>query len=217
MGEGIKDKKGRKVHHHDWIEIVAAVLLALATVASAWSAYQSSRWHGVQAMAYATSNASRIHSSEAGDLADQQIAVDAALFSDYCYAYTEGEMRLVSFYENRMFRPEMKAAVEAWKATQPLINPDAPASPFEMKEYKSKNRQNAQSLEKTAQKYTAKAQGAIEHADNYILLTVLFASVLFFAGISTKFGTWRIRVVLLSLGGLVFTGSLVALAFQPVH
>jgi hypothetical protein len=168
LGEGIKDEEGRKVHHHDWIEIVAAVLLALATVASAWSAYQSSRWHGVQARDYATSNATRIHGSEAGDLADQQTAVDAALFSDYCYAYAEGEMRLVSFYENRMFRPEMKAAVEAWKATQPLINPDAPASPFEMKEYKNKNKQKAQSLEKTAQKYTADAQAAIEHADNYI-------------------------------------------------
>jgi hypothetical protein len=212
------DRRGRsEKREHDWVEIAAAVLLALATIASAWSAYQSSRWHGVQAREYASANATRIHSAEASDLADQEMTMDAAVFSDYCFAYAEGEMDLLAFYENRLFRPEMKTAVVAWKATGPLQNEAAPATPFDMEEYRNANREKSQALEKEAQKHTASAGEAIDHADNYILLTVLFASVLFFAGISTKFGTVRIKLTLLSLGGLVFIGSLVVLAFRPIH
>ena len=33
----------------DWIELAAAVILALATIVAAWSAYQATRWGGVQA------------------------------------------------------------------------------------------------------------------------------------------------------------------------
>jgi hypothetical protein len=29
-----------------WLELVSTVLLAVATVATAWSGYQASRWHG---------------------------------------------------------------------------------------------------------------------------------------------------------------------------
>ena len=35
----------------DWVDIVATVLLALATVATAWSGYQATRWNGEQAKA----------------------------------------------------------------------------------------------------------------------------------------------------------------------
>ena len=45
------------------VEIVAAILLALATVLSAWGAYQATRWSGQQADAYAESAALRASAS----------------------------------------------------------------------------------------------------------------------------------------------------------
>jgi hypothetical protein len=36
----------------DWVEIVATLLLALASVAMAWSSYQATRWNGEQARRY---------------------------------------------------------------------------------------------------------------------------------------------------------------------
>ena len=60
------------------------------------------------------------------------------------------------------------------------------------------------------------ARKAIEHADNYVLLTVLFASVLFFAGISSKFKSPHTRIGLLMMGWILFIGSLMVLLFQPV-
>lgn len=49
------------------------------------------------------------------------------------------------------------------------------------------------------------------------MVTVLFASVLFFAGISAKMRTWRARIMLLSGGAVVFLGGVVALAMLPIQ
>jgi hypothetical protein len=35
-----------------WVELIAAVLLSMATVLTAWSGYQATRWSGVQATAF---------------------------------------------------------------------------------------------------------------------------------------------------------------------
>jgi len=53
----------------DWVEIVAAVLLALATVATAWSGYQASRWNGEQTKAFSRANAARVNSTKSAGLA----------------------------------------------------------------------------------------------------------------------------------------------------
>jgi hypothetical protein len=45
------------------LDLVAAVLLALATVATAWSGYQASRWNGEQAKAFSRASALRIESA----------------------------------------------------------------------------------------------------------------------------------------------------------
>ena len=157
----------------------------------------------------------RIHSSEKYDAAFQQIAADAAAFSDYVLAYSQQDIKVVAFYESNLFRPEMKTALEAWKATRPLQNPGAPRTPFEMKEYRNANLEEAQALERDATKYTESADKAIQNADRYVLLTVLFASVLFFAGISTKFNTLKIKYGLLAGGVVLFFSAVVVLLFQP--
>jgi hypothetical protein len=50
------------------IDVVSTVLLALATLATAWAGYQSSRWHSEQAKA----TASRIESTRSQDVADRE-------------------------------------------------------------------------------------------------------------------------------------------------
>lgn len=125
-------------------------------------------------------------------------------------------MKLFSFYESNLFREEFRKAVEAWKATNPLQNPGAPKTPFEMPEYRNANMERGKALDRSAVRKSSKATEDIQNGDNYILLTVLFASVLFFAGISTKFKTLKIKYALLILGGVLFLGSLIILVFQPI-
>jgi len=49
---------------HNWLEIAAASLLALATVMSAWSAYNSSRWHARKHRILRQADTARVESSE---------------------------------------------------------------------------------------------------------------------------------------------------------
>ena len=199
-----------------WVEILAASILALATIASAWSAYQATRWSGVQATAFAEAGAKRAESVRASDLADAELTIDSEYFAIWLEAESEDNEVLESFLEER-FRGEFAVAFEAWLATNPLTNPEAPRSPFDMPEYQLDAATQAETLRTEAEAATAVAVEANQTGDNYVLTTVLFASVLFFAGISTKFrGRW-IKVVLLGVGLAAFVAGTALLVSFPVQ
>ena len=123
-------------HRRDRVELMATVLLAIATVATAWSGYQATRWNGEQAKAGARANAARIESAKAAGLANTQTEIDVATFTQWVNAYARKETALRDFYFKR-FRAEFKPAVNAWIATRPLKNPKAPLTPFAMPQYQS--------------------------------------------------------------------------------
>ena len=199
----------------DRLEIASAVLLALATVATAWSGYQASRWNGEQAKAFSKANAARIEATSASDLANAQTQIDVATFTQWVDAYAQKQTELADFYRER-FRPEFKPAVEAWIATRPLKTPDAPLTPFAMPEYQLAARAKASELQATAEAWSAKARTDVQRATNYVLGVVLFAAALFFAGMSAKLRTRRIRLVLFLFGLAVFVGTVAWLATFPV-
>jgi len=199
----------------DRLELVAAVLLALATVATAWSGYQSTRWNGEQSKAAARTNALRIDSTKAAGLANTQTEVDVATFTQWINAYAQRQTKLTNFYFER-FRKEFRPAVEAWVATRPLRNPKAPLTPFAMPQYKLAARAEAERLDAEAEVSAADARRDLQRASNYVLGVVLFASALFFAGISTKLTSPRIRVAMLALGCVVFLVTAIWLATSPV-
>ena len=115
------------------------------------------------------------------------------------------------------FRPEMKTALDAWVALEPLKNPDAPSSPFAMDAYKSAAQDESDRLLGVAEEKLKEASQANQTSDNYVLLTVMFASVLFFGGISTKFDAFRIRAALIAFAVLIFATGLVILATYPIN
>ena len=199
----------------DRVALIATVLLALATVATAWSGYQASRWNGEATKATARGNAARVESTRASDLANTFVQVDLAVFTQWVDAYARDETELRDFYFKR-FRPEFKPAVAAWIATRPLKNPQAPLSPFAMPQYKLQAREDAAQLEVTADEWAAKARRDVQRSTNYVLGVVLFASALFFAGMSTKLPSQRLRVAMLVFGIVVFLASLAWIATSPV-
>jgi hypothetical protein len=199
----------------DRLEQVAALLLALATVATAWSGYQSTRWNGEQAKAAARANALRIDSAKAAGLANTQTEIDVATFTQWVDAYAQKQTALSDFYFAR-FRKEFKPAVNAWIASRPLKNPKAPLTPFAMPQYKLAARADAERLNAEAEIYAAQARRNLQRASNYVLGVVLFASSLFFAGISTKLASPRTRVAMLALGCSVFLLTALWIGTSPV-
>jgi hypothetical protein len=197
------------------LDIVATVLLALATVATAWSGYQASRWNGEQAKAGSRTTGLRIEAARAQGLAESQTQIDVATFTQWVDAYAHKETALADFYFKR-FRKEFKPAVNAWIATKPLKNPAAPLTPFAMPQYRLEARQEAERLDAESELSAANVGRLIQRSTNYVLAVVLFAGALFFAGMSAKLADIRLRSILLGLGLLLFVGTLIWLATMPV-
>jgi hypothetical protein len=197
------------------LELIATVLLALATVATAWSGYQASRWNGQQAKASSRTTGIRILAARAQSLAQAETEVDVATFSSWADAYARKETVLADFYFKR-FRAEFKPAVQAWIATRPLKNPKAPLTPFAMPEYRLAATAEADRLDAESAQSAAIVQLYIQRSTNYVLAAVLFATTLFFAGMSTKLQSVGLRRALLGTGVVVFVATAAWLASSPV-
>ncbi len=102
----------------DWIELAAAVLLALATVVAAWSAYQATRWGGVQANAFSAAGAKRVEATQATNIYAANVQVDVQTWIAWLeQSAAEYERGTTFFYER--FRDEFKPAFDAWVASVP--------------------------------------------------------------------------------------------------
>jgi hypothetical protein len=196
-------------------EFLVTVLLVVAAVATSWSSYQAARWHGEQATATSTTNAIRIQAARAASLAEAEAQVDVATFIAWADADRRGDKELAAFYVDR-FRPEFEPAFDAWIATRPLVNPNAPPTPFAMDEYKVTSQVEAARLDKAAEVSAAEVSRDIQRASNYVLTVVLYAAVLFFAGMSTKISSGRLRWVLTLAGAVVLVCAIAWIATFPV-
>ncbi|MFL5641855.1 MAG: hypothetical protein ACJ778_13050 [Chloroflexota bacterium] len=184
------------------VEIIAAILLSLATVLSAWGAYQATRWSGVQANSYASSAALRAESVRHGSIASRQIQVDVATFIAWSNAKAAGDTKLTTFYENR-FRTEFKPAFDAW--LQGALGPSGlpVGTPFDLPEYKLAQQEVSDQNLAEAEANLARAQAANQTSDNFVLTAVLFASVLFFAGMAARFRPKWLRWLMLGVALVV--------------
>ena len=196
-------------------EIVCAVILALATTASAWCAYESKRWGGAQ-MARTNAALRAAREGAVNSLAAiQSRAFDASMFITFIQARLEQNKALETFLTQR-FRPELKPAVEAWLKLDPLNNPAAPPSPFQMAEYAQKELAEVAHQEKLAANAMVRSREARRYSDDYVLLTVIFASVLFVGGIARAFDSRPLRTILAVLALVLFLGTIVVLTTMPI-
>lgn len=198
-----------------WTEIVLAVMLGLVTLATAWSGYQSARWGGLQSTLYSQAGALRTESTRASTQAGQLAQIDIGLFADWINAYAQENQPLADFYQAR-FREEFVPAVEAWLATDPANNPDAPTSPFAMPEYQISLAAEAARLEHDASTTFDEGRAANQQSDDYILNAVILASVLFLSGIASRFDWLPVRIAVVVAALALLSFGLYNLATYPV-
>jgi hypothetical protein len=213
MGRMLSQGQGDRFDR--WVEVVSVIVLSLATVMTAWCGYQAARKSGEQTRAYSQATASRIMAAQKAGEAQFYDVVNGGLFAEYAAALLEDD-RSLSQGLYRRFSPELKAATDAWLATDPLENPSAPLSPFAMTEYRLAQRAASQQLGQRAAQHCAEANRHDEQSDEYVLLTVIFAMALFFCGISGKF-RWRLLdLTTRVLGTIVLAGGTWRLLEMPV-
>ena len=198
-----------------WQEVIVTVLLVVAALGTSWSSYQATRWNGEQAAAAGRTNGVRIEAARAQGLAQNQTQIDVATFIAWADADRGGDDALAAFYVDR-FRDEFRPAFDAWMATEPFTSPTAPSTPFAMDEYQVAARTEAAKLDAAAEASAAEVRLDIQRASNYVLTVVLYAVVLFFAGMSTRLQSRRLRWVMTLAGCAVLLGALAWIATFPV-
>jgi hypothetical protein len=198
-----------------WTEILLAVMLGAVTLATAWSGYQSARWGGVQSIRFGQAGALRTESTRASTQGGQQTQIDVAIFSNWINAYADKNEALVTFYQER-FRDEFKPAFEAWLATDPANDPNAPASPFAMPEYQLAKLQEAEQLELDAEENFEEGRQANQQSDDYILNAVILASVLFLSGIASRFDWLPVRIAIIVAALLLLAMGVYNIVVYPV-
>jgi hypothetical protein len=197
-------------------EPIALLLLSLATVGTAWCSFQAAAWGGVsQRMTNLSMTAGR--RAAAAELKAQQMALlDVLLFSQYINARSSTNEPLARFYAER-FRGEARTAFEAWMATKPFENTNAPAHPFVAEFYKPRLLDEARAAETESQQIWQQAGEAGRTSRNYVLLTVLLASALFFGGIASKFDSPWVRRTVIGLGLALLLFAAARLLLLPVR
>lgn len=198
-----------------WIETISTILLSAATVLSAWCVYQSSQWSGEQYFRIddeTAANQFRLQYEVAG--AQRQTA-ELQVFLEYASARADSNMRLAEFLFDR-FPPPLKKAFVAWKKLDPYKNPDVTPSPFQMKEYIVPELEEANKYAKQAAAFKRAANESDSNSDNYVLLSLILSTVLFFCGMTGVAEAMRNQKILLGIASLIFVVALVFIFTMPV-
>jgi len=198
------------------LEGAGLLLLSLATVGTAWCSYQAAAWGGAAGGEANRATAASRRAAVAQIQAYQVQLVDVLLFSQHINARANSNETLAHFYADR-FRGEAKTAFEAWLATRPFENADAPAHPFVTNLYHPKLLADAQLAEAESQRFSERAGEAGRTSRNYILITVLLACALFCGGTASKFEHVWIRRTVLVLGLALFIFAMERLWLLPVQ
>jgi hypothetical protein len=195
------------------LELGAVVLMAIATLATAWCGYQAALWSGDLSRQFASAAISRVQAVQSSTQGGQRRIDDLLYFNHWLDARQAGDTELADLYRRR-FRAEFVPVFEAWLAQRPFSNPDAIAGPLHMREYRLAEQVRSDELHRASGEHFVHGTYAKINADRYILATVFMAAVLFFAGISLRLD-WRglqigvlVMACTLLVGGGVFVLSL---------
>jgi hypothetical protein len=198
-----------------WIEPVTALLMALATLSTAWCSYQSAAWTRKSNRLMNEFNALERKAGLLSIQGVQQATIHTTMFMQMLAAQQEGNEKLANFYVER-FPPDARKAYDAWLAERPFENPKADPHPFVPKLYEVPGTRDAAEANAKAASSLQEARNAGSVSGQYLANTVLFATVLFFASASGKFEQRRVRVVAFAFAVAVFAFAVIRTAMLPM-
>jgi hypothetical protein len=191
-----------------WIEPVVAVLMALTTLCTAWCSYESAAWTRRSNGLMNESNALERRAALLDVQGSQALIIHASMFMQLLAAQHAGNQQLANFYAER-FPPDVKKAYDAWLAQKPFENRAADAHPFVPNLYQVRGTAEAAAARADSARRVADAREAGNRSGQYLANTVLFATVLFFAGTAGKFEQPRVRLFATGFGLALFVFAVI--------
>jgi hypothetical protein len=198
-----------------------AIILAIAAIATAWGAFQASQWSGAQSDAERVSATARADAGRAATAATEATIVDTQMWLSWLDAVTAKQSLKAAFLEDR-FSPQLAKAQQKWLGGvtldangTPIVVP--PGTPLTLPTY-------IIPAQVVSDRDAARAEAQLEYADaaagistRYVVLSVIFALVFFFAGVALKFSAPRTQVVLTLLAVVMLVLGVVRLLMLPQY
>ncbi|PRY66979.1 hypothetical protein B0I08_10863 [Glaciihabitans tibetensis] len=204
------EKREEKLRSTEVREILAVFVLSVTAILTAWCGFESSKWGGEMSINFSQASAARIKSSDASSEARDARSIDLAIYAQWIDARATGDTALESYVEER-FTPEFAVAFADWER-----DGEQAKSPFAEPSYVPAGQVQAQKFSDEADQKFASALVSNQRGDNYSLLTVLFALVLFFSAMSSRNRFLWVDWVLLGLAIALATTGCVILATFPI-
>lgn len=187
------------------LALAAMVLLGLATVVTAWSAYEATRWRSVEADAFLAAGSRRAEAAQATVEYATRAQVDVQTWIAWLQQSAKGSQEGTTFFQER-FRDEFEAAFAAWLATAPDEGLP-PGTPFDLEEYALPADRTVQELTLAANALDEQAVVANKASNDYLLAAVVMVMVIFVAGVGTRAGNGAIRLSMILGAALLFLGG----------
>lgn len=196
------------------LEVVAACLLGLATVGSAWGAYQASQWNERAAEDARISQVARVEGTRLHSRAATTVAYDTNVITAYADAVATDQTDLAQLYRSTLVRPEFLPILDRWEAE--LERGESPTNLLEDQDYLDGLFGPYQTADRRADRYSDLSVADSRNAANHLVTTVLLAMALFFAGATNAFRGMTIKVTAVLCSGLILAFAASRLAELPI-
>lgn len=195
---------------HKAFDVVTVFVLSIIAVLTAWCGFEASKWGGEMSISFSQASSARIQAAAADGEARDARLYDLTIYAQWVLAEADGREELVAFIEER-FSPEFRTAFDAWEE-----DGRSERGPMVMTEYVPPGTLESQELSERADAKFDEALVNNQRGDNYSLLTVLFALVLFLTAMSQRDLSRGSRMSLLILAIVVALAGCVVLLTFPI-
>ena len=198
----------------DWVGLISIILLSVTAILTAWAGFQASKWGGAMSISFAQASSARLESAALAAEADRTRSFQIGVFAQYLQSVEAGNDAGAQALVDRIKEPAA-SAFAAWLETRPFENPDAPETPFDMPEYQLPEEQQAREASERADALFNQGLQDNQQGDNYTILVVLGAVVLFFSALSTRVHKPLFQWILLGTALALFGGMIAFLVSFP--
>ena len=204
------DTRDGSARKSEGLQILLAVLLGAAALATAWAAYRGELYSGDSVIMLNRSTQTSDRASQAFNAAETVFVQDVNLFTQFAIAAQDPATEdNATYLKETLMRPRLVRMVEWWSETGDEIE-----SPF----VRQDPHFVAPTQDPRGRRLRAQAAGEFRQArelddtgDSYVLYTVIFAASLFLYGIASVASSRRVLVAGIGVGAVLFVAGLVGL------
>jgi len=196
-----------------------AIILAIAAVATAWASFQASQWSGAQSDRQSESTILRSDAGRAQTAATADTVIDSQTWLSWVSAVDAKQEDKAKFLSTR-FSPTLKTAQAEWLSGVKLDAAGVPVviplgTPLDLPSYQLPKQIESDTKAAQAEAKLGEADQAAANSTGFVLVALLFAMVLFFASIATKFTAPKVQVLLTVISIVLLVIGLIRMFMIP--